>query len=71
MSKNVNYDLSKKHSYVFSVPARYTYEVDADTEEEARKILEEVGGLDLMGELEGPFEDDYKNAKLIETWASE
>ena len=28
-------DLSKKNTYVFSVPATYVYEVDADTEEEA------------------------------------
>ena len=36
------------NTYIFSVPATYFYEVDADTEEEARKLLEEEGGMDTV-----------------------
>ena len=45
------YNLKKKNTYVFSVPATYVYEVDADSEEEARELLEEEGGMDIEGEL--------------------
>ena len=39
-----DWDLTKKNSYIFSVPATMIYQIDADTEEEAREILEERGG---------------------------
>ena len=55
--------MSKK-TYQFDVPCVYYYEIDADTEEEARKILVEKGGLDLDGDLQLD-EEDYKEAKLI------
>tara|TARA_E500000331_G_scaffold352177_1_gene400204 strand:+ start:44 stop:253 length:210 start_codon:yes stop_codon:yes gene_type:complete len=61
-------DLLKKNTYVFSVPATYIYEIDADSEKEARSILEDAGGIDLLGELTGPDIEDYKEAKLEESW---
>lgn len=65
------YNLKKKNTYVFSVPATYVYEVDADSEEEARELLEEEGGMDIEGELCDMTRKDYQNAILEETWGSE
>tara|TARA_B100001029_G_C14768997_1_gene290139 strand:+ start:279 stop:476 length:198 start_codon:yes stop_codon:yes gene_type:complete len=53
-----------KKTYQFDVPCVYYYEIDADTEEEARKILVEKGGLDLDGDL-CLDEEDYKEAQLV------
>tara|TARA_B100001094_G_C18166426_1_gene792359 strand:- start:269 stop:496 length:228 start_codon:yes stop_codon:yes gene_type:complete len=68
---NNRIDLSKKNTYVFSVPATYFYEIDADSEEEARKLLEEEGGMDIMGALGEITHKDYMNATLEETWSSD
>lgn len=68
---NNRIDLSKKNTYVFSVPATYFYEIDADSEEEARKLLEEEGGMDIMGTLGEITHKDYMNATLEETWSSD
>ena len=69
---NCNYydrlDLTKKNTYVFSVPATYVYEIDADTEEEARSALEEKGGIEIIGELGEITRKDYLNASLESTW---
>ena len=51
--------------YIFDVPCFYVYEVEAETENEARKILVEDGGLELMGDL-SLDEDNYKKATLNE-----
>tara|TARA_X000001316_G_scaffold12138_1_gene5760 strand:- start:2142 stop:2327 length:186 start_codon:yes stop_codon:yes gene_type:complete len=51
-------------TFKFAVPCSYTYEIDANSEDEARKILEEKGGMDIMGELEIE-EYDYKFATLL------
>jgi|TARA_Y100000294_G_scaffold122082_1_gene113540 hypothetical protein len=51
--------------YKFTVPCHYLYEIEADTEEQARKILQEQGGIDIAGELLID-EMDYRNADLIE-----
>ena len=40
-----------KKTYQFTVPCAYYYEIEADTEEEAREILLEKGGIDIEGEL--------------------
>ncbi len=64
-----DWDLSKKNSYIFTVPATYTYQIDADTEEEAREILEERGGADILGDVDISAKD-YRNATLEETWES-
>ena len=63
-----NWDLSKKNTYVFSVPATYVYEIDADTEEEARQLLRDKGGIDILGDLLEISDKDYRNADLEETW---
>mgnify|MGYP003124054217 CR=1 FL=1 len=65
---NQRWDLSKKHTYVFSVPATYIYEIDADSEEEARQALRDKGGIDILGSLLEISDKDYMNAYLEETW---
>jgi hypothetical protein len=67
---NDRWDLSKKNTYILSVPATYFYEIDADTEEEARALLIEKGGLDILGQLGEIIRKDYMNATLEETWES-
>ena len=61
-------DLTKKNTYVFSVPATYFYEVDADSEEEARQLLVDEGGIEFFGQLGEITHKDYLNATLEETW---
>ncbi len=61
-------DLTKKNTYVFGVPAMYFYTIDADTEEEARKLLVEEGGIEYFGQLGEITHKDYLNATLEETW---
>ena len=70
MKSNYNdrWDLSKKNTYVFSVPATYVYEIDADTEEEARQTLRDKGGIDVLGSLLEISDRDYRDAYLEETW---
>ena len=67
---NDRWDLSKKNTYVLSVPATYAYEIDADTEEEARQLLRDKGGIDILGSLLEISDKDYRNATLEETWES-
>ena len=61
-------DLSKPNTYIFSVPATYVYEIDANTEEEARGILREQGGVEIMGNLLEISDKDYRDAYLEEVW---
>ena len=61
-------DLSKPNTYTFSVPATYVYEIDANTEEEARGILREQGGVEIMGNLLEISDKDYRDAYLEEVW---
>tara|TARA_R100001440_G_scaffold6301_1_gene13027 strand:- start:458 stop:628 length:171 start_codon:yes stop_codon:yes gene_type:complete len=51
--------------YQFEVPALFSYEIEAGSEEEARKILIDRGGIDIDGELLIESEN-YKQAKLID-----
>ena len=37
-------------TYTFLVPCSFEYEIEAKTEEQARKILAEQGGIDIQGE---------------------
>jgi len=53
-----------KKTYQFCVPCSYYYEIEADTEEEARQILIEKGGIIIDGELLIEA-DDYKQADCI------
>jgi hypothetical protein len=52
-----------KKLYRFKVPCFYSYEIFANSENQARKILLNSGGLDIEGKL---FLDDnaYKDAEL-------
>ena len=54
----------KAKIFKFEVPCSYYYEIEAKTEEEARKILVEKGGIDIQGNL-CLEEDDYKKARII------
>ena len=53
-----------KKTYQFDVPCVYYYEIDAETEEQAKKILETKGGIEIEGELCLESEN-YKRAKLV------
>jgi hypothetical protein len=53
-----------KKTYQFCVPCSYYYEIEANTEEEARQILIEKGGIIIEGELLIEA-DDYKQADCI------
>ena len=59
---------TKKNTYVLSVPATYFYTIDADTEEEARQLLVDEGGIEFFGQLGEITHKDYLNATLEETW---
>tara|TARA_R100001163_G_C4950312_1_gene118344 strand:- start:4 stop:258 length:255 start_codon:yes stop_codon:yes gene_type:complete len=50
--------------YEFEVPCSYYYCIEAESEEQARKILIEKGGLDIEGEL-CIEEKNYRNAILL------
>ena len=51
-----------KNTYTLRVKAWFLYSISANTEKEARKILEEQGGIDIEGKL---ITEDYKNASLL------
>ena len=60
---------AKKEKYfVFSVPTAYVYEIQAETEKEAREILVEHGGIEIYGEQCEMLAEDYENAELSETY---
>lgn len=60
---------NKKDKYfVFSVPTSLIYEVQAKTEEEAREILVEEGGINIFGELCEMTSQDYVQADLEQTY---
>jgi hypothetical protein len=65
---NGRWDLSKKNTYTFSVPATFFYEIGADAEEEARALLREKGGMEIVGQLGEITDKDYMSATLEETW---
>ena len=53
----------KKDKYfVFSVPTAFVYEIQAETEQEAREILVEEGGLSIFGEQCEMTSEDYAQA---------
>ena len=60
---------NKKDKYfVFSVPATMVYEIKAETEEEAREILMEEGGINILGDLCDMTSEDYAQADLEQTY---
>lgn len=59
----------KKDKYfVFSVPTAFVYEIQAETEEEAREILVEEGGLSIFGEQCDMTGEDYAQADLEQVY---
>ena len=52
------------NEYVFSVSVPYYYTISADNEKDARAILEEEGGVEIMGEIGEVAHKDYLNANL-------
>jgi hypothetical protein len=62
-------DKAKKEKYfVFSVPTAYIYEIQAETEKEAREILVEHGGIEIHGDQCDMTSEDYENADLEQTY---
>ena len=62
-------DKAKKEKYfVFSVPTAYIYEIQAETEKEAREILLEHGGIEIHGDQCEMLAEDYQNAELEQTY---
>ena len=62
-------DKAKKEKYfVFSVPTAYIYEIQAETEKEAREILVEHGGIEIHGDQCEMTSEDYENADLEQTY---
>ena len=53
-----------KKTYQFDVPCVYYYEIDANTEDQAKKILQQKGGISIDGDLLID-EDNYKQATLV------
>tara|TARA_R110002020_G_scaffold4917_1_gene21123 strand:+ start:469 stop:657 length:189 start_codon:yes stop_codon:yes gene_type:complete len=51
-----------KKTYQFDVPCVYYYEIDANTEEQAKKILQQKGGISIDGDL---LIQDYGQATLV------
>ena len=51
-------------TYQFDVPCFYYYEINAKSEEQARKILIEKGGIDIEGDLLLE-QGDYEQAKVV------
>ena len=51
-------------TYQFDVPCVYYYEIDAETEKQARQILISKGGIDIEGDLLLE-QGDYEQAKLV------
>ena len=58
----------KDKYFVFSVPTAYIYEIQAETEKEAREILVEHGGIDIHGDQCEMLSEDYENADLEQTY---
>jgi len=55
---------NKKNTFEFEVPCSYYYCIEADTEEQARKILIKEGGINIDGDL-CIEEKNYRNAILL------
>jgi|TARA_R110002124_G_scaffold50273_1_gene146470 hypothetical protein len=51
-------------TYQFDVPCFYYYEINSESEEQARKLLIEKGGIDIEGDLLLE-KGDYEQAKLV------
>jgi hypothetical protein len=56
-----------KYIYTFGVNAFFTYDIEANSEKEARDILVEKGGYDINGELHIVKADLMKEAMVRST----
>ena len=64
----MNSKKKKDKYFVFSVPTAFIYEIQAETEEEAREILVEEGGLSIFGEQCDITSEDYSQADLEQVY---
>lgn len=64
----MNSKKKKDKYFVFSIPATLIYEIQADTEQEAREILEEEGGINIFGDLCEMTSQDYAQADLEQVY---
>ena len=53
-------------TFTFSVPASLMYDIEAETEEEARKLLVQEGGLSILADDTLVDIHDYKRAELVD-----
>ena len=53
-------------TFTFSVSASFIYNIEAKTEEEARKLLVQEGGLSILADDTLVDIHDYKRAELID-----
>ena len=53
-------------TFTFSVPASLMYDIEAETEEEARKLLVQEGGLSILADDTIVDVDDYEMAELVD-----
>ena len=53
-------------TFTFSVPASLMYDIEAKTEEEARKLLVKEGGLSIFADDTLVDVHDYKRAECVD-----
>ena len=53
-------------TFTFSVPASLMYDIEAKTEEEARKLLVKEGGLSILADDTLVDKSDYEMADLYD-----
>ena len=53
-------------TFTFSVPASLMYDIEAETEEEARKLLVQEGGLSILADDTLVDKSDYEKAELVD-----
>ena len=53
-------------TFTFSVSASFIYNIEAKTEEEARKLLVQEGGLSILADDTLVDVHDYKRAELVD-----
>ena len=57
--------MKTKKKYNFAVECFYDYEIEANTEEEARQILQDKGGFEIQGKMRY-VDSAFKEARLTE-----
>ena len=53
-------------TFTFNVPASLIYKIEAKTEEEARKLLVQEGGLSILADDTLVDKSDYEMAELVD-----